>query len=160
MRIAFDLDDTLIPSTRDLFPVERPRGYLGRLFAAEGLRFGTRGLLDVLARARFDLWVYTSSLRAPHYIRRLFRCYGIRLGGAINSDGHWRWLEQQPPARRCSKYPPAFGIDLLIDDSEGVWMEGQTHGFKVLRLRPDDADWTRTVLSEVNTHFATALVLP
>jgi hypothetical protein len=157
MRIAFDLDDTLIPSARGLFPVEQPRGFFGRLFAAEGLRRGTMRLMGALARGHFDLWVYTTSLRTPHYIRRLFRCYGVRLGGAINSNEHWRWLQQQPPARRCSKYPPAFHIDLLVDDSEGVWLEGQAHGFKVVHVKPDDADWSRTVLAEVNAHFATSV---
>src|SRR5260370_42028585 len=124
MRIAFDLDDTLIPSRAEAFAVERPRGFLGRLLAAEHLRQGTTDLLHSLRRHRCELWVYTTSLRTPGYIRRLFRCYGVRLGGAINQDLHWRWLERQPPEYRCSKYPPAFGIDLLGDDSQGVLMGG------------------------------------
>ena len=41
----------------------------------------------------------------------------------------------------CSKYPPAFGIDLLVDDSAGVEIEGRRFGFSVVRVAPDDVDW-------------------
>src|SRR6266540_1663491 len=95
MRIAFDLDDTLIPSRPDLFAVEKPRGLLGRLFAQEHLRHGTADL------------------------------------------------------RRCSKYPPAFGIDLLVDDSEGVWLEGQQFRFNVVHVLPSDVAWAEKVLAAV-----------
>jgi hypothetical protein len=159
MRIAFDLDETLIPLTPAQFPVERPRSLLGRWFADESLRRGTASLLTALDRGGCELWVYTTSLRPPRSIRRLFRCYGVRLGGAVNGDTHYRWLQEQPTHRRCSKYPPAFGVDLLVDDSEGVVMEGERFGFKVVRVRPDDAGWARTVLDAVNAHFATSLVL-
>ena len=158
MRIAFDLDDTLIPSHPDLFPVERPRRFLGRLFASEWLRHGAIDLMYTLMRHRCDLWVYTTSLRSPRYIKNLFRCYGVRLGGAINQNVHWEWLERQPPAHRCSKYPPAFGIDLLIDDSEGVCMEGQQFRFRVLHVRPDDPNWVQAVVTEVNKTLSSPLV--
>lgn len=48
-----------------------------------------------------------------------------------------------------SKFPLAFGIDLHIDDSEGVRMEGEAHGFRVLVVRPDDERWTLRVLDAV-----------
>jgi hypothetical protein len=160
MRIAFDLDDTLIPSHRDLFPVERPPGWLGRLFAPEWLRCGATHLLDTLVRHGCDVWVYTTSLRPPGHIRRLFRCYGVRLGGAINGDMHQNWLRQQPGHRHCSKYPPAFGIDLLVDDSEGVRMEGDQFRFHVLTVRPDDPAWSHTLLTGINRLFAMSMPLP
>jgi hypothetical protein len=158
MRIAFDLDDTLIPSSPDLFPVERPRGILGRLFAPEALRRGAPALMQALVSHHCDVWVYTTSSRSQRYIKALFRWYGIRLGGAINQDIHWEWLKRQQPAGRCSKYPPAFGIDLLIDDSEGVRMEGQQFGFRVVRVRPDDPDWVQAVVAEVNRSVPSLLV--
>jgi hypothetical protein len=159
MRIAFDLDDTLIPSTADLFPVERPRGVFGRFLASEWLRRGAPDLMHALKGHRCDVWVYTTSSRSQRYITGLFRWYGVRLGGAINQEIHWEWLKQQDPGRRCSKYPPAFGIDLLIDDSEGVWMEGQQFGFRVVHVRPDDPDWVQTVVTEVNKNLSSPLVL-
>jgi hypothetical protein len=150
MRIAFDLDDTLIPSRPDSFAVEKPRGLLGRLFAQEHLRHGTAELFRCLARQGCDLWVYTTSLRSPRSIRALFRWYGVRLGGAINQEVHWDWLRRQPDALRCSKYPPAFGIDLLVDDSEGVWLEGQQFRFNVVHVLPADVAWAEKVLAAVN----------
>jgi hypothetical protein len=150
MRIAFDLDDTMIPSHSELFAVEKPRGLLGRLFAQEHLRHGTAELLRSLTRQGCDLWVYTTSLRSPRAIRALFRWYGVRLGGAINQEVHWDWLRRQPDdLRRCSKYPPAFGIDLLVDDSEGVWLEGQQYRFQVVHVLPSDVAWTEKVLAAV-----------
>jgi hypothetical protein len=159
MRVAFDLDDTLIPWRSDLFPVERPRGFFGRFFAPERLRRGAPDLMHALVLHGCDLWVYTTSSRTPRYIKHLFSCYGVQIGGAINQEIHWEWLKQQPSARRCSKYPPAFGIDLLIDDSEGVCMEGQQFGFRVVHVRPDDPDWVQVVVTEVNKGLSSPLVL-
>ena len=48
-----------------------------------------------------------------------------------------------------SKYPPAFGIDFHVDDSEGVKIEGEEHGFRVVIVRPDDEHWARVVLDAV-----------
>jgi hypothetical protein len=45
----------------------------------------------------------------------------------------------------CTKHPPSFGIDLLIDDSEGVRIEGERHGFRMLMVAPEDAQWTAKV---------------
>jgi len=39
------------------------------------------------------------------------------------------------------RYSPAFGIDLLVDDSAGVEIEGRRFGFSVVRVAPDDVDW-------------------
>ena len=49
-----------------------------------------------------------------------------------------------------SKYPPAFGIDLHIDDSEGVLEEGREHGFRVVVVTPNDERWTEKVLDAVS----------
>jgi hypothetical protein len=34
-----------------------------------------------------------------------------------------------------------------VDDSDGVRLEGRRHGFRVVVVSPDDADWTRKVLA-------------
>jgi hypothetical protein len=59
MRIAFDLDDTLIPSSADLFPVERPRGVFGRFLASEWLRRSAPELMHALKKHRCEVWVCT-----------------------------------------------------------------------------------------------------
>ena len=148
MRIAFDLDDTLIPCGR-AFPLEPPT-LRARCLGAEPLRRGAVRLLKQLRARGCQLWVYTSSLRSPWAIRFLFLCYGVWLSGVVNSDRHVRRLRHAFPAQRhLSKYPPAFGIDLLVDDSEGVREEGRLHDFRVLCVRPDDPDWAARVLAAV-----------
>ncbi len=74
------------------------------------------------------------------YIRWLFWLHGIWLAGVVNQARHAREVRV-----RSTKYPPQFGIDLLIDDSEGVRIEGERHGFEVLVINPTDADWVAKV---------------
>ena len=141
MRIAFDLDGTLVPMFAGQFPVE-PVAWRMRVFAADPLRVGTIPLFRSLKARKHDVWVYTSSLRKPFNIRRTFLVHGLRLDGVINADVH----AEAVGSRLASKYPPAFGIDLLVDDAPGVEMEGGQHGFAVLRIDPGDADWHRKVI--------------
>jgi hypothetical protein len=148
MRIAFDLDDTLIPCG-SAFAVEPPP-LLARLLGAEPLRLGAAGLLRGLRRQGCQLWVYTTSLRSPLAVWTQFLAYGVRLAGIVNSQRHVRRLGRgRPDHRDVSKYPPAFGIDLLIDDSPGVELEGRRFPFSVLRVRPDDPDWADAVRAAV-----------
>jgi hypothetical protein len=43
--------------------------------------------------------------------------------------------------------PAAFGIDLLIDDAEGVALEGKRFGFSVLHIKEDDLAWGASIES-------------
>ncbi len=70
--------------------------------------------------------------------------FGLNLDGIVNLERH---NLKTPP---CSKYPPAFGIDLLIDDSPGVEQEGRTHGFSVIIVSPDNPDWAEKLLDEID----------
>lgn len=71
-------------------------------------------------------------------------CLWTQPGAIVNLDRH---NLKTPP---CSKYPPAFGIDLLIDDSPGVEQEGRTHGFPVIIVSPDNPDWAEKLLDEID----------
>lgn len=147
MRIAFDLDDTLIPC-EFAFPLE-PRPLLARLLGAEPLRRGTIELCRLLRRRGWRLWVYTTSLRHPFSVRMQFLLHGIVLEGVVNQDRHERRLcNGRPRANECSKYPPAFRIDLIIDNSEGVRAEGRRFGFRTLIVDPGDEQWTEAVCRE------------
>jgi hypothetical protein len=154
MRVAFDLDDTLIPCARH-FPVERPT-LLARCLGCEPLRAGTVALCRQLRARGCELWVYTTSCRNPWSVRLQFLSYRLRLGGVVNYDRHRRWLDRLrgernpgwPDPAGCSKFPPAFGVHLLVDDSEGVVLEGQRFGFRVLHVR-QDPDWADAVLAAV-----------
>ena len=92
-----------------------------------------------------QLWIYTTSDRPQRYLRRWFASFGIPIWGVVNQPRHVRVVGRQGP----SKYPPAFGIDLHIDDSEGVAMEGKQHRFRVIVVSPNDPDWAARVLEGV-----------
>lgn len=140
MRIAFDLDNTLIRG-KYAFALETPkRRFWARLLGKEALRAGTVELAEYCRQRGWEIWVYTTSYRGAGYIRRLFWLHGIRLAGVVNQARHDREVTV-----RSTKYPPQYGIDLLLDDSEGVRLEGERHGFAVLVIDPTDAEWVAKV---------------
>lgn len=141
MRIAFDLDDTLIAA---YFPAEAA-SLSARLLLRERLRLGTKALFQALRSKGHEIWIYTTSCRKKSYIKWLFRLHGLRLDGVVNQDIHNRIVKVS-----VSKYPLAFGIDVLVDNSKGTEQEGQCHGFRTIIIDPDDANWIETVLTEVN----------
>lgn len=143
--ISFDLDDTLIPGVKR-FPVES-RGIWQRLLAKERLRKGTIHLMKALKERKIRVFIYTTSYRSPGYIRRLFLAYGIFPEKIINKKIHDKVLRER--ASRISKYPPAFNIDLHIDDSPGVAIEGERYLFKTIIVSEDDADWGLTILNQL-----------
>jgi hypothetical protein len=150
MRISFDVDDTLVLRGHDVQP-ERGRfpSFINR-WIGEPLRSGTCSLVRELRRRGCSIWIYTSSGRTPFEIRLWLFLHGIRVDGIVNDERHRRKLAGRTFSSLPSKYPPAFGIDLHIDDSEGVRMEGEQHGFRVVVVNPDDEHWTRTVLEAVS----------
>lgn len=138
MRIAFDLDDTLIPAPGSLMPTER-LGLLSRMISRESIREGAPALMRELRREGHETWIYTTSLRSPAHLHMWFASFGVLLDGVVNQARH----DAHPAmaSRPYSKYPPAFGIALLIDDSLGVGLEGQRAGFPVLVISEEDASW-------------------
>lgn len=123
------------------FPLETPKRKLwARLLRTESLRAGIIELCDYSRQQGWEIWVYTTSYRSAGYIRRLFWLHGIRLAGVVNQARHDREVTM-----RSTKYPPQYGIDLLLDDSEGVRLEGGRHGFAVLVIDPADAEWVAKV---------------
>ncbi len=149
IRISFDIDDTLAcqPEHSDV----EPNWLAERLHSSltEPLRIGTRALTRELRRQGCSIWVYTSSGRTPSYIRRWLLLYGIRVDGVVNSVLHNEALAARGLSNSPSKLPPAFDIDLHVDDSEGVRMEGHDYGFRVVVVDPQDEHWAQKVLDAV-----------
>jgi len=140
-RVSFDIDDTLVCGAH--VPTEAFVSAWRRRRYPEPVRRGTTQLLRALSRRGFRLWVYTTSRRPVTYLDGWFRSAGIRLDGVVNLDVHEEVVGRQGP----SKFPPAFGIDLHVDDAEGVAIEGRQHGFRVLHVQPDDPSWAEQVMS-------------
>ncbi|MGI4871704.1 MAG: hypothetical protein ACRYFX_11060 [Janthinobacterium lividum] len=144
MRLAFDLDNTLIRGEYD-FALETPKRKLwARLLHYEPLRAGIIDAANYCQQKGWEVWVYTTSYRSAWYIRRLFWLHGIRLAGVVNQARHDREVRV-----RSTKYPPQFGIDLLVDDSEGVRLEGERYGFRTLVVSPTDGEWVAKIKAEI-----------
>ena len=149
MRIAFDLDDTLIACGSE-FPAEPTRRWT-RLLAREPLRRGTVRLLRHLIARGHEVWIYTTSHRRPLAIRLLFLAHGIRLAGVVNGPRHHREVARSGREyQHCAKYPPHFGIDLLVDDLEGMAIEAHRYGYRVLVVRPDEAGWDEVLAEQID----------
>jgi hypothetical protein len=151
MKIAFDLDNTLI-QYEYAFSTETPKKKLfAKLFGAEALRLGTVELFHFCQKQNWETWIYTTSFRSKVRIKTLFWVHNIALNGVINQTIH-----NKKVTVRSSKHPPTFGIDVLIDDSEGVQLEGERFGFEVIVVKPDNDDWVKelkTKLTEINLHI-------
>ena len=151
MRISFDLDDTLICYHRGVPREPELPWYLRFIGGDEPLRLGARDLMQGLRERGWEVWIYTTSHRHPPSVRRWLRCHGVRVAGVINQDvhdNHFRAHKRSPYFRPPSKNPAAFGILLRVDDSDGVRMEGDEHGFAVVVISPEDANWVEMVLQK------------
>jgi hypothetical protein len=150
IRISFDIDDTLACHHSHSAAERNALPSIIHRWLGEPLRVGTRSLIRELRRRGCSIWIYTSSSRTPFYIRRWLLLHGIRVDGVVNNERHRHGLAAHGFSNSPSKFPPAFGIDLHVDDSEGVLMEGDVHGFRVVVVRPDDAHWAERVLEAVS----------
>ncbi len=150
MRISFDLDDTLICDRRYV-PCEPNRvPFFLKPWINEPLRLGTRELIQELQQYGHEISIYTTSYRSPCYVRLWLLCYGIKVVEIINQNIHNKYLRSHPGYSLPSKNPRAFGIDLHVDDSEGVKLEGKKYGFKVVVIAPDDLSWNLAVLKAIS----------
>lgn len=147
MIISFDLDDTLIPGIKR-FKTEK-RGFLQRIFGLEALRIGTIELVKLLQANGHKVYIYTTSLRSKKKIWLTFYIHGIKPDMIINQDVHNKTLREK--AKNHSKYPPVFKIDVHVDDSKGVEIEGRRHNFKTIIVAEEDSNWVDSILSEL--HF-------
>lgn len=126
MKISFDLDDTLIPGSYNDFPTET-RNLFQKLVNIERIREGTKELFKYLKENGNNVGVYTTSFRTRFKIKFQFLTYGIKLDFIINEKRNKS--AQKRAGITSSKYPPAFDIDLHIDDSKGVEIEGEKLNF-------------------------------
>lgn len=144
MKISFDLDDTIVANNN--FAFER-QTLLQRILGIERIRFGTIELFKKLRTRGHSIYIYTTSFRSESRISFMFRSYGIPVDVVINQQLHDRKFKGVTMS--MSKYPPAFGIDLHVDDSRGVGIEGERYGFKTIIVSVNDSDWVNSILNEI-----------
>lgn len=143
MILSFDLDDTLISNK---FESEKTN-FFQRLLGIECLRKGTVNLFKELKKQKHQIYIYTTSYRSESRIKWTFYSYSISVDYVINQQKH----QQRIKAKNIhsSKLPSMFNIDIHVDDSIGVEMEGNKYGFKTIIISETDENWTQTVLEKV-----------
>ncbi|MFT3703924.1 MAG: hypothetical protein QM802_16280 [Agriterribacter sp.] len=120
-----------------------------KIFKLEVIRIGTVELMKGLKMDGHKIYIYTTSLRSTTKIWCTFIIYGIRLDKVINQKIHDKTLREQ--AKSFSKYPPAFNIDIHVDDSKGVAIEDERHRFKTIVVSENDLKWTETILLKIKS---------
>ncbi|MBZ4035205.1 hypothetical protein K6T82_10530 [Flavobacterium sp. 17A] len=144
MIISFDLDDTLIAKNK--FGLEK-RNLFQKLFGLECVREGTIDLFKELRAQKHKIYIYTTSYRTTFRIWLMFYSYGVSVNCIINQQKHLKKIKKLD--FNCSKFPPMFKIDIHIDDSQGVKMEGEKYGFKTIIISETDKNWTQTILRSI-----------
>ncbi len=145
MHISFDLDSTLIPHGNE-FEAEK-RTFFATFLGIEPIRIGTSKLISDLQKQGHEIHIYTTSFRSKFKIRLMLFYYGIKVGKIINQSQNQHVLKERN--KNASKYPPAFGFELHIDDSKGVEMEGEKLNFKTIIIKTKDKNWIEKIKQEI-----------
>jgi hypothetical protein len=145
MNISFDLDSTLIPNGKEFETEGRSR--IAKLFGIEEIRKGAPELILDLQKQGHKIHIYTTSYRSKGKIRWMLKYYGIKVNRIVNEKENRSVLKAQNV--NSSKYPPAFGFDLHIDDSKGVGVESERLNFKTIIVDPSDNNWMLKIKTEL-----------
>ena len=147
LNISFDLDSTLIPNGKE-FETEKQHS-LAKILKIETIRKGSKTLISDLQQQGHKIHIYTTSFRSKRKIKRTLKYYGIKVDRIINEKENRKVLNSLKI--NASKYPPAFGFDVHIDDLEGVNIEGNKFNFNVIVVQPSDKNWIQTIKNRINS---------
>ncbi|WP_196894554.1 hypothetical protein [Aureivirga marina] len=148
MKISFDLDDTLIPYQKKDFEIEN-RTFFHKILQIEPLRKDTILLFKNLKNNGHSIGIYTTSFRKNWKIKLQFLSYGFNVDFVINQYKNNKLLRKNSIS--ASKHPPSFKIDLHIDDSKGVKLEGEKYNFKTIIISKNDLKWQEIIKSKINS---------
>ena len=146
MRVSFDLDEVLFVSP-ETHKTENALIFPLNLIFKERLRLGTPELVKKLQAMGYEVWIYTSSFRSESYIRRLFRCYGVRLDGIVNGDRHLKEVQRDNKTVLPQKLPNRYRISLHIDDEAVICTAAGQYGFRAYQLNAQDDDWKEKIIA-------------
>ena len=147
MRVSFDLDEVLFVSP-ETHKTEPQLPFPLRNIYRERLRLGTPELIWELQIQGYEVWIYTSSFRSEGYIRRLFRCYGVRLDGIVNGTRHLKEVQRNNKTVLPQKLPNRYRISLHIDDESVICSSAGQYGFRAYQLNAQDDDWGRKIIEQ------------
>lgn len=101
MKISFDLDDTIISTTK--FSLEK-ESLWSKIVKAERIRLGTIVLFKKLRTENHKIYIYTTSYRSKIKIKLMFLSYGIPVDFVINQQLHDQRIRKK--GKIISKFPP------------------------------------------------------
>ena len=145
MRVSFDLDEVLFVSPLT-HKTEPPLSFPFNKFYKERLRLGTPDLVRTLQKMGYEVWIYTSSFRSESYIKRLFRCYGIKFDGIVNGTRHLKEVQRGHAKTLPQKMPSRYQISLHIDDETIICTMGRQYGFSAYQLDAEDDEWKEKII--------------
>ena len=149
MRVSFDLDEVLFVSPQT-HKTEPPLPFPLRNLFRERLRLGTPEVITRLQALGYEVWVYTSSFRTESYIRRLFRCYGVRFDGIVNGTRHLKEVQRSNKETLPQKLPNRYRISLHIDDEEIICSSAGQFGFRAYQLNAQDDNWGEKIIEQAD----------
>ncbi len=149
MRVSFDLDEVLFVSPQT-HKTEPPLPFPLRNLFRERLRLGTPEVINRLQALGYEVWVYTSSFRTESYIRRLFRCYGVRFDGIVNGTRHLKEVQRSNKETLPQKLPNRYRISLHIDDEEIICSSAGQFGFRAYQLNAQDDNWGEKIIEQAD----------
>jgi hypothetical protein len=144
--ISFDIDNTLIPYSNEFATYKL--NPINKLIGAEALRLETKELFQSLIAQNHTIWIYTTSYRSVFHLRKTFWAHGLKPKRFINEHINQKTLRKHKC--KASKNPALYGIDLHIDDAEGVAIEGEKYGFNTLIINPTDGDWMEKIKAKLS----------
>ena len=143
---SFDVDDTLICPAQSV-PKEPNRvPFFLKPWMKEPLTLGTCNLMTQLNQYGYEILIITSSYRSPWLVAWWLLCYGISVVNVVHQNVYNAYLSRHYIHSYPSKNPRLFGSSLHVDDSDGVNLEGETYGFEVILISPEDVNWTEKVI--------------
>ena len=147
MRVSFDLDEVLLVSP-ETHKTEPPLPFPLRMIFQERLRLGTPDLIRALQVQGYEVWVYTSSFRSEHYIKTLFRLYGVQFDGIVNGSRHLKEVQRDNRTVLPQKLPNRYRISLHVDDETVICSLGRQYGFRTYQLEAQDDNWKEKIIAQ------------
>lgn len=128
------------------FRTTKPEG-LSALVYNRALREGTLELMRQLQTEGWEVWVYTLAPLPVARLKLYFALQGVSLGGVVTGQDHASAVRNKRAPSHSVKHPPAFGIDLMVDDKALTTQAGRQYQFATHQITTK-LNWTEPILEQ------------
>lgn len=144
-RVTLDLDEVIFRAETDPY-LEKPLPPAKQKKYGWRIRLGTPALLYQLARAGYDIWVYTADYYSIDDIRDYFRAYSVNVDGIITGVQKKQENHSESAVRMekliANKYKKTLHIDneMILLTEKGSWE------FKEYALDVPEDSWSKKAI--------------